>query len=783
VSDTLTNLRKRVARASTKPGVYRWLDKDGTIIYVGKAKNLRNRLKSYVMTNAAKDQGPWKQSMYQQLADLDVTVTNSELEALMLETNLIKQHRPKYNVLMKDDKNYVYVRVSLQDPYPRLEIIRKMEKDGAKYFGPFLSPYEVRKTLDMLHDFFMWRSCKPSLDALNKETADREAVFNTGKLKPCLDSQIGQCNGLCAGIVSQKDYRRRINEVIQFFKGDYDPVITRGRELMKVVASQRKFERAASIRDTLKMVEHMKARQLVSDTSGDDVDVVGVALLSGKAHVEVMQKRAGKLIGEHHISLMGNAESTGEVLAQFLPQYYEGVVDIPESVLIGESFEDIDAFTEFLSQKRGKKVTVRVPERGIKSQLLQLAETNAHEKAKQAEASWESEQRNLDTAMSELVKHLGLEQEPTRIEGYDISHSGGTETVGSMVVFINGKPRNDQYRSFTIHTLASGVIDDYRSLKEVLSRRLRHIAGGWKMEEEQWEKNGITVSKAKKIEGPLIADILERHFGDQGLEISDQKVEEAEPEKEEIPYAQFMVARHESEVIGFVQLHEHEGKTVELRSLWIDEQFQGSKLGQFLCRAILRTVKKGKVYACVPAEYEQYYASLGFRHVLKNPKAFEQCKDRLVFVYDSVQQKADASLGSPPNLLVIDGGKGQLSTVHDVLKQFDLHIPVIGLAKREEEVFVPGKSDPIIFPKDSQAKFMLMRLRDEAHRFANYQRKKKISKHSIQSQLDTITGLGPESKQKLLATFGDVDSIRRQSDESLRTVINDEQIAALRMVL
>ncbi len=772
MSDTLTNLRKRVARASTKPGVYRWLDKDGTIIYVGKAKNLRNRLKSYVMANAGKGQGPWKQSMFLQLADLDVTVTNTELEALMLETNLIKQHRPKYNVLMKDDKNYVYVRITLNEAYPRLDVVRKLEKDGANYFGPFLSPYEVRHTLDMLHMFFAWRACKPSLDALNKETNDKEAVFNTGKLKPCLDSQIGQCNGLCTGIVSQAEYRRRVMEVVRFFKGDYDPVLAKGKELMTVFAAQKKFERAAQIRDTIQMVEHMRERQLVSDTSGDDVDVVGVAMLSGKAHVEVMQKRGGKLIGEHHLSLMGNVESIGEVLEQFLPQYYEGVVDIPESVLISEAFPGMETLTEFLTQKRGKKVVVHVPERGRKSKLLELAETNAQEKAKQAEASWEAEQRNLDTAISELVEKLQLEEEPNRIEGYDISHSGGTETVGSMVVFVHGKPRNDQYRSFTIHTLASGVIDDYRSLKEVLTRRLRHIAGGWKLEEEQWEKNGVEVSKARKAEGSLIKDLLKN-----------QKPEVADIEDKDFPYAEFIVARHESEIIGFVRMQQHDGKTVELCSLWLSETYQDGRLGQFLIRSALHPIKKGKVYACVDPQFEQQYASLGFRHVLKGPKAFESRKEEMVLVYDSAQQKMDSSLSTPPNLLVIDGGKGQLSTVYEVLTQFELKIPVIGLAKREEEVFVPGKSDPIIFPKDSQAKFMLMRLRDEAHRFANRHRKKRISKHAFESQLDRVPGLGEEGKRKLLATFGDIDNIRRQSDESLGAILHEDQIAGLRQIL
>jgi excinuclease ABC subunit C len=710
VSSNLTNLRKRIARASTQPGVYRWLDADGNIIYVGKAKNLRNRLRSYVVANAAKGQGPWKESMVAQLADFDVTITNSELEALMLETNLIKQIRPRYNVLMKDDKNYVYVSVSVQDQYPRIDIVRKIETGGARYFGPYLSPYDVRHTLDMLHEFFAFRSCKTSLDILNKVALSpltpspspalrqaqdrlqrgglsREAVFNTGKLKPCLDSQIGQCNGLCAGIVSQEEYRRRTGEVMQFFKGDYDPVIVRGKELMVLFAAQKKFERAAAVRDTLKMIERLKEKQLVSDTSGDDVDVVGVAMLSGKAHVEVMQKRGGKLIGEHHIALMGNAESIGDVLEQFLPQYYDTVVDLPDTLLVGETFSGRVALAAYLTQKRGRKVQVKIPERGTKSQLLMLAETNAQEKAKQAEATWEAEQRNIDAALAELVQHLALPSEPMRIEGYDISHTGGTETVGSMVVFVKGKPRNDQYRSFTIHTLKSGVIDDYRSLKEVLSRRLRHITGGLKVEEKKWREAGVTLGKVKKDKGGTM-----------------------------------IVASFEGEQIGSVRLEKKDGKKLELTALTIAESYETTALGSFLARSMLRTVKKGKVYAQVPEELEQQYASLGFRHVLKQQGTM---------MYDTIQQKPDASLAAIPDLLVIDGGKGQLSAVVDVLKSLGLHIPVIGLAKREEEVFVPGKSMSILFAKDSSAKFMLMRLRDEAHRFANHHRQKRAAKHAI----------------------------------------------------
>ncbi|HVW66290.1 MAG TPA: GNAT family N-acetyltransferase [Candidatus Peribacteraceae bacterium] len=800
--DTRDNLRKRISRAPTDPGVYRWKDKSGEIIYVGKAKNLRNRLRSYVLENAAKGQGPWKQSMYEQIVDFDVTITNTELEALILETNLIKEIRPKYNVLMKDDKNYVYVRITVNDPYPAVDVVRKMEfasdnlrsgpserpagragkTGGVRYFGPFLSRYETEKTLDMLHDFVGFRACRDSIDAMNRWMKDQEAPHPTesGKLRPCLDFQIHQCNGLCAGDLSVEEYRRRIDQVIEFFKGDYDPVINAGKERMMQLAADKKFERAGEIRDTLQMIEHMKERQLISDTSGDDTDVVGVAVLSGKAHVEILQKRLGKLTGEHHLSLMGKAESVADVLEQFLPQYYEGVADIPETVLVSEDFSDRETLETFLTDQHGKKVRVIVPERGKKSKLLELAEKNAQQKAMQAEASWEAEERNIQNALDELASNLDLATLPKRIEGYDISHTGGTETVGSMVVFVNGKPKNDQYRSFTIHSMQRGAIDDYRALKEVLARRLRHAAGGLKMEEKKWEENGITIGKARKNEQTIIEGIIERH----PTELSQQPID----------YHEFWVARCESDIIGMGCLHKHATGLLELKSIWINEEHRGGRLGQFLSRFILKSVKKGKVYVMIDPQLEQYYASVGFRHVLKAPpvlieemqsekKKNPSIPDGIVLVYDTTQHKTDGSLATFPDLLVIDGGKGQLNAVHEVLQSFGLSIPVIGLAKREEEVFVPGKKDPVIFRTDSPAKFMLMRLRDEAHRFANRHRKKRAAKHAVQSQLDHVPGIGPDTKQELLKTFGSVDVIRRQDDAALKNILNEEQIHALRQVL
>lgn len=772
--DILATLRRRVAQAPQSPGIYRWKNAEGEVLYVGKAKNLRNRLKSYVNKGAEKGVGPWKLSLLKQIADYDVTVTASEVEALVLETNLIKEMRPKYNVLMKDDKNYVYVRIAVQEPFPTVDVVRQMGDSASRYFGPFISAFDTRRSLDMLNEVFGWRGCRSSVDALNRAEGDAEAVYGTGKLRPCLDYQIGQCNGTCAGAIGREEYRRRIDQVIEFFKGNYKPVIESAREEMMRAAAERKFEKAKQLRDTLQAIEGMQERQIVSDTSGENADVFGLALLTGKVQAVVMRKRGGKLIGEEQFSLTGAAESIAEVLDQFLPQYYGGAIDVPDAVLVGEDFPSRKAFAQYLSDRRGKKVKVLVPERGNKSRLLELAETNAQEKAKQAEASWQAEARNTERALEELTSLLDLPAPPSRIEGYDISHTGGTETVGSMVVFIDGKPRNDHYRSFTIHSMQRGAVDDYRALREVLTRRLRHVAGGVSYEEEQWKEGGVTFGRARKAEERTLIELRERAgITPDGFE-----------------YKNVFVARAEEEIVGCAELRPL-GGAHELVFLWTSDAYLDGRLGQFLARLALRSVKKGKVYACVPALLEQHYASIGFRHVIKPPKALaDRCAntdagatERVVMVYDVAQHKPDASLSAMPDLLVIDGGKGQLGVGVEALAALNLTIPVIGLAKREEEVFVPGKPVSVLFPRESQGKFLLMRLRDEAHRFANRHRGKRARRTAFASQLDAIPGIGPEAKQSLLRAFGSVDAIRRAPDEALGKMLSGEQIGELRRVL
>lgn len=736
-------LRTRVGKAPTGPGVYRWLDCDGKILYVGKAKNLRNRLRSYVPPVSSTKVGPWKKSFLEQIDDFDVTVTTSELEALLLETNLIKTLKPKYNVLMKDDKNYLFIRVTVKDAYPTVETVRRLGKDDAKYFGPYLSSERVGAILDLLHEALGYRACGGSIELLNR------GVDPGTRIRPCLDFQIGRCCGLCAGAVDVSEYGRRVGLLIDFLKGNEAPVRRILEERMQTAASERKFERAAKLRNYLRTLEQEVPSQIATDTTREDSDVFGVAILSSRAHVVILHRRAGRLIGESHFALAGQADSVASVLEQFLPQFYDEGREIPPMILLPEESDELSLLRAFLSERRGGAVELQTPSRGRKNTALQLAEKNAQQKARQEEMKWEAERRNTVEASEGLQTLLNLPALPRRIEGYDISHLGGTQTVGSMVVILHGKAANDQYRHFTIHSMQHGAIDDYRALKEVLRRRLRHLAGGFQRETGQWKAQGVTIGKARKAEGKT---------------------------------KDFLVARHENELVGFVRLKRHEGKLVELCDLWVTEEYSRGPLGQFLIRAALRSLKKQKAYVQIPPALELSYGSLGFRHVLKTPSVFRDSSS-LVMVFDPVQHKPDSSLQSTPDLLVIDGGKGQLSAALEILKELELQTPVIGLAKREEEIFVPGRSAPVPVPKDSPSLFLLMRLRDEAHRFANRLREKKGIATAKRSVLDTIPTIGPETRQQLLRRYKTIDAIRAAPEEELMKMLTTEQYEGLRRFL
>lgn len=765
-ADRLIVIRKRVSKVPTDPGVYRWFGAGGELLYVGKAKNLRARMKSYVVAGAK--HSPWTEIMVRRIEDFEVTVVRSELEALILESNLIKELKPKYNIMLKDDKGYVYVRISVQEKYPCIDVVRRIEEDGAKYFGPFLGARYTEQSLEMLDDLLHFRACRKSLDHLNK--ADDNAPLTGGT--PCIDHQIGRCSGLCIGAVSEAEHRARIDEVISFFRGNFASVKKRTEEQMRAAAAEKKFERAGRLRDALKFIEELEQKQAVSDTTGEDIDVFGVALQHGKIQVILLRQRGGKLIGQVAFALKGEADNATDIVAQFLPQYYGETQDIPDIIILGEELPEKNVLETWLRERKGKIVRILIPERGKKSRLLEMAERNAQEKVEQQFAAWEAEGKKAEDAMAELAALIGLTGSPKRIEGYDISHLGGNATVGSMVVFVNGKPKREHYRSFNMKTVAGGDIDDYKSLGETLRRRLRYLTLDLKTEEKSWKEKGITFGKVKKAERENVLVHLrkETHF-----DIN-------------VDFTQCVVARKEEKIIACGCLHLHPSGRTELCSVWVDDAMRGAKLGHVVSRMLLKHVKKTKVYLGAKPSLEDYYADIGFRHVI-DPSAeliadinrgVEEFKDDIVMMYDGKQQKTDESFSSRPDLLLIDGGKGQLTAVVEVLKESGLDIPVASLAKREEEIFIPGNSQPLIVKAESQARFLLQRIRDESHRFANDRRKRRLDTALFHSKLDEVPGIGDETKMALLRKFGSADAAIAAGDEELKEVLNERQLRHLR---
>ncbi|MDD4287518.1 MAG: GNAT family N-acetyltransferase [Candidatus Peribacteraceae bacterium] len=793
-----SELKKRVAKLPTKPGVYRWLDAKGTVLYVGKALNLRKRVTSYLTKEA--QLGPWKQSLMEKAADISVTVTHSELEALILETNLIKQKKPKYNVLMKDDKNYVYVRISLQEPFPRIDLVRKPTEDPtspfglrragkAKYFGPYVSAFEIRDTLTLLRRVFPYRTCKMGIEPVTGKLPSPRGggtegegvgvrVTHRDRPTPCLDYHIKQCCGPCIGCVTPDAYgSMAIEGVIDFLKGKTEDALALLSARMKAVARERKFEQAAKLRDALQTIQRLSEKQIVSDTSGEDADVFGVAVEGNRVHVVLLKERNGKVIDESSFTLLGHAENAADALTQFLPQYYVDAPDVPPLLILAENIEDPKLLTEWLSERRGSKVTMRIPERGKLPALLRLAEENACEKVQHFETSWEAAARNVSDALKELKTTLGLPTAPKRIEGYDISHLSGTETVGSMSVFVDGKPKNDQYRSFTLKTIREGEIDDYRALKEVIKRRLLHLMQDPRREEQMFKNTGITIRRARTADQKTIEKMM-RHPS-AGLDCAS------------ITFKEFLVAERAGTIIAFGRLHRHKDNTVELASLFVDRHERGHSLGRLIIHKLLKSVKRGKVYLVTDPPLEAYYAELGFRVIQTAPapvlQKMRRCQKRfgkntscVLMMFEVAKHVADSSLSALPDLLLIDGGKGQLSAVLEILEELHQPIPVIGLAKKEEEIFVPGNPNPVTFAKDSPARFLLMRLRDEAHRFANAHRETRAKKRAVFSVLDSIPGIGPQTKVKLLKRFGSLEALKEIKDEELAHILSASQIRALR---
>jgi excinuclease ABC subunit C len=580
-------LKEKLVSIPKKPGVYLLKDASGEVIYVGKAINLQNRVRSYFHTSS--DHSPKMRRLVEEVAELDFIVTSSEVEALILECELIKRHKPKYNVRLKDDKRYPYIKITLQEDYPRISTTRRMEMDGARYFGPFTASWAVHQTLDTLRKIFPYITCNRKITGEEK--------------RACLYYHIGRCAGPCIGAISKEDYRKIIEGVCLFLEGKTDEILNDLRARMKEAAERLEYERAAVLRDRIRAIERVMVRQRVASTTPINQDILAFAREDGRACVQVFFIRGGKLIGREYFILTGTrGEEEGEIIASFVKQFYDEAAYIPPEIILPKEIKEAKVIRDWLKDEREVEAVLRTPLNDGEDELLQMASENAAE----ALISLRS-RRPTKEALIELGEYLGLTKAPNRIEGYDISQIHGRAATGSMVVFIKGMPSKSNYKRFRIKEVEGA--DDYAMIKEVLRRRFKRAIEG----DEAWT--------------------------------------------------------------------------------------------------------------------------------------------------------------TLPDLILIDGGKGQLGAALEVLAEYGLEdIPLVSLAKERDEVFAPGRSEPVFFPSDSQALFLLKRIRDEAHRFTLAYHRKLREKESFSSKLEEIEGVGPKRRKALMKRFGSLEAIKEASVEELAQV-------------
>ncbi|MFZ0544662.1 MAG: excinuclease ABC subunit UvrC [Candidatus Promineifilaceae bacterium] len=591
----------------TRPGVYIHKDVNGKVIYVGKSVNLRNRVRSYFQANVDSYK---THQLRKNIHDIEIITTASDLEALLLETTLIKKYKPHYNIRLKDDKRYPYIKVYWGEPFPKVTVTRRMNKDGSRYFGPYTSVWAVHQTLDLLRKIFPYLTC------------DRDITGNDSRA--CLYFDIKLCNAPCIGNVNKQQYRDMIEKLMDFLNGKSETITREIESKMQAASENLDFEQAAVYRDQLRAIDKVVEKQKVISAANTDQDVIAFARELGDACVQIFFIRHGKLIGREYFLLEGTeGESDPEVLHDFITQFYDEAAHIPKEVLLPHEVDEARVIEQWLKEKRSTKVSIQVPRRGKKKELVKMAETNAADTLATLRQQWAADRSKHVTAMTELQEALELDRPPSRIECYDISHTQGTQTVGSMVVFVQGAPRKSDYRRFNVQTVGN---DDYGAMKEVLSRRFQ---------------------------------------------------------------------RYKDTMAG--ELHDP------------------SQIG-------------------------------------KNQK--------------------DTAWALLPDLLIVDGGKGQLTMAREVLHAFKLEdeVPLAALAKQEEELFVPGRPASILLPRRSEGLYLVQRVRDEAHRFANEGHRKRRAKVGVASILDGIPGVGPSRRKRLLDAFGSLDDIRKATLEEVAAV-------------
>ena len=458
VETGMFDIQEELKKLPAKPGVYIMHDKTDAIIYVGKAISLKNRVRQYFQSS--RNKGPKIEQMVTKIARFEYIVTDSELEALVLECNLIKEHRPKYNTMLKDDKTYPYIKVTVGEAYPRVLFSRTMKKDRSRYFGPYTSAGAVKDTIELMNKLFHLRVC------------NRNLPKDTGVERPCLNYHIKQCDAPCQGYISQGDYKKKVDQALEFLNGNYKPIIQILEKEMNEASEQLDFEKAIEKRDLLNSVRQVAQKQKITASDGEDKDVIAASTDGKEAVVQVFFVRDGRLIGREHFYLQVAPHDTrSSILNSFLKQFYSGTPFIPKEIMLQEEIEDQEILEQWLTGRKNARVHIRVPRKGTKEKLVELAEKNARMVLIQDSEKIKREESRTSGALKEIGKWLGLEQ-LVRVEAFDISNISGFESVGSMIVYEKGKPKQSDYRKFKIKTVKGP--DDYASMEEVLRRRFEH---------------------------------------------------------------------------------------------------------------------------------------------------------------------------------------------------------------------------------------------------------------------------------------------------------------------
>ena len=463
-------IEEELKKLPDQPGVYIMHDSRDAIIYIGKAVSLRKRVHQYFQPSH--DEGIKKAQMVKQIARFEYIVTDSELEALVLECNLIKEHRPKYNTMLRDDKTYPYIRVTLGEDFPRVLFSRQQKKDKSRYFGPYTSAGAVKDTIELVNRIYQLRTC------------NRNLPRDTGKDRPCLNYHIHQCTAPCQGYITKEAYRERVDAVVEFLNGNYAPVLKSLEEKMNTASANLEFEKAIEYRELLNSVRQIAQKQKITHTDGEDKDIIALAADDRDAVVQVFFIRDGKLIGRDHFYVkIGTEDTKAQILTTFIKQFYSGTPFIPREIMLPQEIEEQEVLADWLGEKRGSKVYIRVPQKGMKEKLVELAQKNAKMVLAQDREKIKREEGRTIGALKEIEQLLDMKG-LNRVEAYDISNTSGFESVGSMIVYEKGKPKRSDYRKFKLRTVSGP--DDYASMYEVLTRRFTH---GMREMEEMEEKD------------------------------------------------------------------------------------------------------------------------------------------------------------------------------------------------------------------------------------------------------------------------------------------------------